>query len=63
MKSFISGMEHTSPFSSFFLKSVEGNSMQITTKNENSSKTLTLIKAKDIPFGIIPLQAKYHELL
>lgn len=52
---FISGMEHTSPFSSFFIKSVEGNNMQITLKNENSSKTFALIKAKDIPFGIIPL--------
>lgn len=60
---FISGMEHTSPFSSFFIKSVQGNTMQITTKNANSSKTVTLIKAKDIPFGIIPLQTKNHELL
>ncbi len=54
---FISEMEHTSPFSSFFIKSIKGNNMQITLKKENSSKTFTLIKAKDIPFGIIPLQA------
>ena len=60
---FVSGMEHTPPFSSFFIKSVEGNNMQITTKNENSSKTLTLTKAKDIPFGIIPLQSENDELL
>jgi hypothetical protein len=60
---FISGMDHTSPFSSFFIKSVEGNNMQITLKKENSSKTFTLIKTKEIPFGIIPLQAKNHELL
>lgn len=37
--------------------------MQITLKNENSSKTFFLIKAKDIPFGIIPLQAKNNALL
>ncbi len=60
---FISGMEHTSPFSSFFIKSVEGNNMQITLKKENSSKTFTLIKIKEIPFGIIPLQAKNYEWL
>lgn len=55
---FISGMQHTSPFSSFFIKSVEGNNMQITTRNGNSSKIFTLIKAKDIPSGVIPLQSK-----
>ncbi len=60
---FISGMEHTSHFSSFFIKSVEGNNMQITTKSGNGSKTFTLIKAKEIPFGIIPLQCKHSGML
>ncbi len=60
---FISGLEHTSPFSSFFIKLVEGNNMQITTKSGNSSTTLTLTKTKDIPFGIIPLQTKNSKSL
>jgi hypothetical protein len=57
---FISGMEHTSPFSSFFINPVSQDHMQLTLKNE---KTFTLIKAKDIPFGIVPLQSKNHEFL
>jgi hypothetical protein len=55
---FISGTEHTSPFSSFFITSVSQEHMKLTLKNE---KTFTLIKAKDIPVGIIPLRAKNHE--
>ena len=55
---FISGMNYTSPFSSFFIKFIEGDNMQITAKKDKSSKSVTLIKAKDIPYGILPLQAK-----
>ncbi len=34
------------------------SSIQMTFKNENGSKTFTLIKAKDIPFGITPFKSK-----
>jgi hypothetical protein len=54
----ISGMEHTAHFSSFFIKSVEGDKMQITDTKENSNKTVTLQKTKDISSGIIPLETR-----
>lgn len=55
---FISGMSTASPFSSFYIKSVKGNNMQIIARNGNNNKTVSLIKSRDIAYGVIPLQSK-----
>ena len=54
----ISGMADAPPFSSFLIKSIRENKMQITASNGKSGRIFTFIKDKDIPSGIIPLQAK-----